>query len=194
MKQWMVVLLGSLWLVAAVQAQPVRNEVEVRDADGKLYAVAVFCNDCKNGPQPGKCDPGAAEGWLGDKPCGSCLMRAAGPAVIKYPYDLHFTGKLVDKDGKPVANRFVKMLLPNGWGVRSKTSEAGTFRLMLGATDERKGQKPILTELGQRTDSTGKEDEHFAIYLLPPSFSPCTGSEPDKPTKAPLLRRKNNES
>lgn len=192
MKLWWVAGLCLGLTLSAAEAQPLRNEVEIRDADGKLYAIAVICSDCK---EDGKasCAPGALDGWVDGKPCGSCLVKSNAQTLIKYPYDLHFTGKLVDKDGNPVTNRFVKMLLPNGWGVRSKSSATGTFRLMLGATEDRKGTKPIVTSLGDRLDLTsGKDDEQFTIYLMPPDYTPCSGSGPEKAETKPKLKTKAN--
>lgn len=93
--------------------------------------------------------------------------------MLRHPYDLHVTGKLVDDAGGAVPDRFVKLFLPNGWTVRSKTSDQGAFRLMLGATAERKSRQALVTDLGNLVDSRKGKDLQFAIYLLPPAYKPC---------------------
>lgn len=187
MKSWRVVLLVGL-VASVAQAAPMRNELDVRDAEGNVYGKLVICNDCKSDSEKGKtCHPGAPEGWLDGKPCGSCLLRSNLGVLVKYPYDLHVGGTLVDKNGKPIDKRFVKMFMPNGWGIRSKTNDKGVFRLMLGATDARKGKQRIMVDIGQRVDSVSAGvDENFSLYLLPVDYKPCSGEQPDKATANPM--------
>ena len=186
MNLWRVVVAVSVcsWAAIAVAA-PLRDEIEVRDAEGTIYGKVVICNDCKTPTDGGKkpCHPGAADGWMDDKPCGSCLLKSNADTLIMYPYDLAITGKLVDRDGNSVAKRFVKMFLPNGWGVRSRTSDKGSFRLLLGATDKRKGSHAIEVDLGKRIDSITEVDESFSLFLMPVDYKPCSGSQPDSPAR-----------
>ena len=109
--------------------------------------------------------------------CGSCLLKSNWGTTIKYTQDLHFIGKLVDESGAPVKNRFVKMFLPNGWKVRTRSSDSGNFRMMLGATDERTSHEPLLIDLGTHVDSEKANDLHYAFYLLQKDYKPCAKPE-----------------
>lgn len=175
MKLWWMAALSVMMAATAVHAMTAPDEQPIKDPDGATLAMLVVCNDCQSGA--GKsCASGAEVGWLNGKPCGQCLIESNFGTLLKYPYDLHIKGTLTDPDGKPVKNRFVKAFLPNGWSIRGKTSEAGTFRLMLGATAERKGKEPVIADLGTRVDTTKDEDPYFAIFLLPESYKPCAAN------------------
>lgn len=175
-------LIGLLVVAFAgvAAAAPQRTEFEARDPAGTVVAKVVLCHDCKE-PQAASetpCDAGAADGWRDGKPCGSCLLQANWGVLIEYAYDMHVAGELVDAAGEPVVGRFVKMMLPNGWSVRTRTLDDGSFRLMLGATLERKDPKPITVEVGKWVDSESGEDPHFSLYLLPADYKPCISDKP----------------
>lgn len=94
-------------------------------------------------------------------------------AHFAYPYDLHFRGKLVDAQGQPIKNRFVKVFMANGWSIRTKTSDDGTYRLMLGATAERKSSTPLVVDLGTRLDAPEQNKEYYAMFVLPDGYKAC---------------------
>lgn len=169
--RWMAAL--SLMMATSVAQAAQSNEVEVKGKDGESLAKAVVCSDCQSAASKDKCHSGRDSGWLNGKPCGKCLLEVNGPGILRYPYDLHFTGTLVDNAGEPVTNRFVKVFLPNGWGVRTKTSDKGTFRVMLGATADHKGTEPVITDLGKRVDVQKGDAAQYSIYLLPSAYKPC---------------------
>ncbi|HXQ21222.1 MAG TPA: hypothetical protein VN812_06070 [Candidatus Acidoferrales bacterium] len=182
-----LIAVGTLLAAVATRATPPPSEQPIKDPDGNTLAVAVMCNEC---PQPdattGKvCQSGMLTGWLKGKPCGPCLTDLNTEPVLKYPYDLHITGKLTDAKGQPLKGEFVKLLTPFGWSVRSVTSEQGTFRLTVGATlQPRKSRKPVITDIGTQVSSPKGKMGSFAIYLLPASYKECP--PPDKlPADAP---------
>lgn len=184
-------IVGAILLTAAtVMAAPVRSDVEVKNGDGTVSGHVVICADCKDPAEAGtpSCAEGALDGWRDGTVCGGCLLRANWGVLVKHDRDLHVTGKLIKPDGNPVIDRFVKIFLPNGWSVRTRTAGDGTFRLMLGATAERKGEEPIVVDVGRRVDSVVGTDEHFAMYLLPPDFKVCPATEPT-PGGAPSIPR-----
>lgn len=182
------VLVLTVTLAPAAARAAAADEVEVKAADGRLFATIVFCNDCRNGKGRGPCDQGAEVGWYRGKPCGQCFLKANHNVLIRYPYDIHIVGRLVDAKGQPVKERFVKLFLPNGWGVRTRTLEDGTFRLMLGATADREEKTPLVVDVGARVDSIRDPDPHFALYMLPPSYVPC--SPADAPAEAAAGQKK----
>ncbi len=187
MKLWWVAALSMVMASVAIEAAAAPGEKEIKAEDGQTLAVAVVCSSCQSakGKAKGPCDGGGEQGWLDGQPCGKCLLESNYGTTLRHSSDLHLTGKLVDRAGKPVASRFVKLFLANGWSVRTKTSDQGTFRLMLGATAERTSRKPLVTDLGNLVDARKGTDLQFAIYLLPPSYKPCAeaASAPEKPKK-----------
>jgi hypothetical protein len=104
-------------------------------------------------------------------------------AAFSYPYDLHFIGKLVDAQGQPVKDRFVKVFMANGWNIRSRTAQDGAFRLMLGATAERKSTTPLVINLGTRTDSPKDNKDNYAMFLLPEGYKACPATDKAPPKK-----------
>ena len=76
----------------------------------------------------------------------------------------------------------MKMYMANGWTVRTRTTDQGTFRLMLGATGEHKFPAPLVTNLGVRVDSVKGSDANYALFLLPPSYKPCSAEAASTPT------------
>ena len=134
MKLGWIAALSVMMASTAVFAAQLPDEQLVKDPDGgATLAVLTLCNDCQSGE--GKaCYTGAEQGWLDGKPCGKCLIESNFSVLVKYPYDVHISGTLTDPAGAPVKDRFVQVFLPGGWTVKGRTSERGTFRLMLGAT------------------------------------------------------------
>ncbi len=187
MKVWRMAALISVMTSAALQAAVLPGEKEVKAEDGQTLAVVVVCSDCQSvtGKSKKPCEGGAEQGWLDGKPCGKCMLDSNYGVMLRHPYDLHITGKLLDRAGKPVINRFVKLYLANGWSVRSKTTDQGMFRLMLGATAERKSRQPLVTDLGSLVDSRTGKDPEFAMFLLPPAYKPCAqaAGSTQKPSK-----------
>jgi len=180
----------AVMVPAPSRAQQGADQVDLKTPDGKTFGVVIFCNDCAKPKGKGPCDQGAENGWFQGKPCGQCLLKANPNVLVRYPYDLHVTGKLVDADGKPVKERFVKLFMPNGWGVRTRTLDDGTFRLMLGATADREGKTPITIDLGTRTDSKKGEDPYFAMFMLPQTYTACSAADAPAAAAAPAAKPK----
>lgn len=169
---------------AAGQVQP------IKDPNGNTLAVVVTCNTCKTESEGkrAQCASGAEEGWLDEQPCGKCMLGANAQQPFTFGYDIHVIGKLVDGEGNPLKDRFVKMFTPAGWSMRSRTVEDGTFHFIMGATGERKSQSPVLTDVGAHTD-TAKGTPYYAFFLLPQSYQQCpaapAGAAAKKPEKKP---------
>lgn len=162
------ILVFSLLVPAMASA----NQNEVKDKDGKTWAVILDCSSCKDG-SGSDCVTGVEKGFHDKAKCGSCLLEANFGTYISYPYDLHVVGKLVDEKGAPQKNKFVKLFLPNTWTVRTRTQEDGTFRLLLGATLDRKGDKPLLVDIGTHTMRSTSEAENYSLFMMPPEYKPC---------------------
>ena len=186
MQTWLLmVVLASLVTVAqGAQAESAPNVQPLKSPDGATLGLIVQCNSCASATgDPKKCLNGVEEGYLAAQPCGKCMITENYGTTLAYPYDLHFLGKLVDAQGQPVKDRFVKMFLANGWNVRSRTGQDGAFRLMLGATAERKSSKPLVTDLGTRVDSPKDNKDYYAIFLLPEGYKACSAAEKPQPKK-----------
>jgi hypothetical protein len=173
----------ALLLAAAAEAGSQSDVMEVKSEDGRIFGVILLCNDCRTPDAKGPCHTGAEDGWLNGKPCGKCLLESNHEIVLKYPFDIHVVGKLVDAAGKPVKERFIKMFLPNGWGVRTRTMEDGSFRLMLGATADRESKQPLITDVGTRVDSEKGADPHYALFFMPQQYAPCAAAGQPKPAE-----------
>ncbi len=182
MKVWWRAALSIVILAAGVARAA--DSTPVKGPGGESIGLVLACNDCQKG-SGSKCFAGAEEGWLQGKPCGKCLVAANSESPMKYHYDLHFAGKLTSASGKPVKERFVKLFLTNGWGVRTRTDEDGSFRLMLGATEERKVTEPVVIDLGTFVDNVkNKNDEYFAMFFVLPDYKPCdTAAAPNAAPK-----------
>lgn len=179
MKTWWILALGAAAIASAAQATPV--EVPLKDENGKVLAVAVVCSECKAGEQDSKkCYDGATKGWLGDKPCGDCLLESNWGVLIRYPRDLSVIGRLVKEDGQPASKHYIKMFLPNGWSVRSQTKEDGTFRMKMGATAEREKGDALVLDVGDRLDKSRTGNEQFSFYLMPDAYNSCAVPESPK--------------
>lgn len=181
-KTWCVPAI-LLTVATTALAVPQRTELDVQSPTGDPVAKIVVCNDCQGHSGEGPCDPGAENGWREGKACGACLLQSNWGVTIKYAQDVRVSGKLVGADGEPVVGRFVKMFLPNGWSVRTRTLSDGSFQMMLGATAPREGSESISVDLGTWTDSEKGDDPHFALYMLPEDYKPCVGGplEPKGP-------------
>jgi hypothetical protein len=62
--------------------------------------------------------------------------------------------------------------------VRTRTLDDGLFRLLLGATAERKG-KGLVIKLGDRVAPKDSKSGEYALFMLPPNYKPC-GAAPAK--------------
>jgi hypothetical protein len=181
MKEWLMGVL-SVVIVGAAQAAPPDAQT-IKGADGKPLATVVVCSDCQSG-SAGKqqCHTGVEDGWLDGQPCGKCLVSANYTWHLLSPNSLLFSGKLTDAEGKPVKDRFVKLYVANGWGVRGRTSDDGVFHLTMGATQQPRAPKPIMIDVGTRVDApTDDAKSSYALYLLPPAYKACSA----QPTPAP---------
>jgi hypothetical protein len=184
MQKWllMVVALGLLTAAPAVWAENATDVQPIKSPDGQTLAVLVQCNNCPSSSgKSTKCHTGAEKGYLGGKPCGQCMITENYGVALVYPYDLHFTGKLVDDQGEPIKDRFVKVFMANGWSIRTRTSAEGTYRLMLGATAERKSTKPVVIDLGTRVDSPKANKDFYAMFLLPDGYKACPAAAKAEP-------------
>lgn len=159
-------------LVGSVAGAKAGAPVELKDAKGRTTAVIITCNDCA---KPGKgCYDGAEQGWREGRPCGKCLVQKAAGQPIEIVSDYHLSGKIVDPDGRPRKDRYVKFFVSNGWGHRTRTLEDGTFHLMLGGSaPKEEKKKAIPVSLGTLVDEQGEKDENFSFYLMPADFVPC---------------------
>jgi len=170
-------LMGALvlMLVALVAPAGATSDV-VKDPDGNTLAVVVDCNSCQNpSAKGGKCETGAENGYLDGKPCGKCLLDANYPTRIPYAYDLQFMGYLKDENGQPLKGKFVRLYLPNTWTVRTRTADDGLFRLLLGATVERKGKGQVI-KLGDRVLPKDSKAGEYALFMLPENYKPCSAA------------------
>jgi hypothetical protein len=166
-------VMGALGLVVLVSAVPVHAVQDlIKDPDGKTLAVVLDCNSCADPGKGPSCYSGAENGFLDGKACGKCLLDANFPTRIPYPYDLQLIGYLKDENGKPLKGKFVRLHLPNTWTVRTRTLDDGMFRLLLGATAERKG-KGLVIKLGDRVVPTGNTAAEYALFMMPDPFKPC---------------------
>jgi hypothetical protein len=187
MQKWLL-MVGALGLMVAgpvVRAENMPDVQPIKDPDGTTLAVLVQCNSCSSASGSSKkCQTGAEEGYLDGQPCGKCMITENYGARFAYPYDLHFKGKLVDVQGQPIKNRFVKVFLANGWSIRTRTSDEGMYRVMLGATADRKGTTPLVVDLGTRVDAPQQNKEFYAMFLLPDGYKACpAAAKPQQKSK-----------
>jgi len=187
MQKWLLMVVGLALVTAArfAQAETVPDVQPVKSPDGTTLGVLVQCNSCASATGDSKkCHTGVEEGYLDAQPCGKCMITENYGATLLYPYDLHFIGKLVDAQGQPVKDRFVKVFMANGWNIRSRTGQDGGFRLMLGATAERKSTTPLVVNLGTRADSPKDNKDYYAMFLLPDGYKACSAADKPQPKKA----------
>jgi hypothetical protein len=174
-------LMGTLvllFIASALPAGAATDKVVVKDPDGQVLAVIVDCNSCPNPAKGKNCENGAENGFAAGKPCGKCLLDANFPTRISYAYDLQFIGYLKDEDGQPLKNKFVRLYLPNTWTVRTRTTDDGTFRLLLGATAERKGKAQVI-KIGDHVMPKDSKAGEYALFMMPENYKPCS----DKPAE-----------
>lgn len=165
-------LMGAFVLFVVAAALPAgASSVPVKDPEGNVLAVVVDCNSCSDPAKKG-CENGAENGFYDGKPCGKCLLDANFPTRIPYAYDLQFTGHLKDENGQPMKGKFVRLYLPNTWTVRTRTGDDGLFRLLLGATVERKGKAQVI-QLGDRVMRSDSKAPEYAMFMLPENYKPC---------------------
>ena len=69
-------------------------------------------------------------------------------------------------------NKFVRLYLPNTWTVRTRTADDGLFRLLLGATAERKGKAQVV-KLGDRVMPKDSKAGEYALFMMPENYKPC---------------------
>lgn len=176
-------LMGALVLTFVAMGAPAGATTDlVKDPDGKTLAVVVDCNSCQNPAKGAKCETGAENGFNDGKPCGKCLLDANFPTRIPYPYDLQFMGYLKDENGQPLKGKFVRLYLPNTWTVRTRTGDDGLFRLLLGATVERKGKAQII-KLGDRVMPKDSKAAEYALFMLPENYKACGEGKKAEPAK-----------
>ncbi len=173
MKLWWLLGLSMITTAAALPSGARAGTQPIKDENGKTLGVVVACDSCQSSDGSKKqCYTGVEHGWLNGVPCGKCMVDENAGQPLGYAYDLHLTGKLVDAAGAPLKQRFVKLYLANGWTVRTRTGDDGTYRLMLGATQDRKTKKPLLVDLGSQVDAS-KATADYALYFLPENYKAC---------------------
>jgi hypothetical protein len=166
-------LIGALVLGVVVAAVPARAAQDlVKDPSGHTLAVVLDCNSCADPAKGKNCESGVENGFNDGKACGQCLLDANFPTRIAYPYDLQFMGYLKDENGQPLKGKFVRLYLPNTWTVRTRTLDDGMFRLLLGATAERKGPGLVI-KLGDRVMRKDSKAAEYALYMMPETYKPC---------------------
>jgi len=145
----------------------------IKDPQGKTLAILLDCNSCKDTKNGKDCRTGTDKGFHDEKDCGACLLDANFGTRIGYPYDIHIIGKLQDSSGKGVQSKFVSVSLPNTWRIRTRTTDDGRFRLMLGATMQKADPKNLITvDLGVRTLDDPKA-EQYSLFMLQEGYKPC---------------------
>jgi hypothetical protein len=166
-------VMGAFLVIGLALAAPASATQDVvKDPDGNTLAVIVDCNSCADPAKGADCAGGAENGFNAGKACGKCLLDANFPTRILYGYDLQFMGYLKDEQGQPLKGKFVRLYLPNTWTVRTRTGDDGLFRLLLGATSERKGKTQVI-KLGDRTVRADSKAAEYALFMLPENFKPC---------------------
>lgn len=169
--RWMVSLLALGLLIAPAYA----TQNAIQSPDGKTLALILDCDSCRDAKTESACKTGVENGYHDSAACGQCLVVSNYGTRIPYGYDLQIFGHIKDENGKPLSGKFVKLLLPNSWTMRTRTTDDGMFRLMLGATSDRQGG-PIKVELGDRTMSAAQTGDYL-LYMMPPNYKPCTASQ-----------------
>ncbi len=164
-----VVAISALLAVGGVVSAA---EHKVTDPKGNTVGVILDCNSCQDPEKGENCQTGVQDGFHDGKACGQCLMLSNYGTKVIYAYDVYVTGTLNQPDGQPLVNEFVRLYLPNTWTVRTRTTEKGQFRLVLGATAPREGD-PMSAEIGPRTRVKAESAEDYALFFLPENYKPC---------------------
>ena len=179
MRLSILIVLVSFVAVAAQAKQDL-----VKDPKGKTLAVLQDCNSCKD-EQGKECAAGKETGYSGGADCGQCLLEANFGTRIGYPYDIHIIGKLKDETGKALGSKFVQVSLPNTWRIRTRTQEDGSFRLMLGATQQKeKSTDLIVVDLGMRTMPSTEKSGQYSLFMLQDAYKACSKDAKAKDAKA----------
>lgn len=180
------VVVGAVLMLSAVAAEAkitVSESNKVKDGDGNVYAVVIDC------PQPDPTYGGSEDGTLGPDRCGQCLVESNWGTTLKYPYDLIIKGTMVDEKGEPLKNQMIHFFLPNGWTVKTRSSDNGFFRILLGATAERKGTTPVQTDIGTKKTRKDSKAPFYAMYLMPENFKPCAEAKAKPKADAPAKKK-----
>jgi len=162
------------FVLSLVVAVPTYGTQDVlKGPDGETIALVLDCNSCQELKEDAGCEGGAENGFRDGVPCGRCLMDANYGTHIPIAYDSRVTGRLKDENGKPVSKKYVRIFLPNTWSIRSRTADDGSFSLRLGATVPRKGKKPIVLDIGDRTVRGDSKAATYVFFMLPSKYEPC---------------------
>ena len=182
-----VVVVGLAVALSAVVAEAkiaVSESNKVKDSEGNVYAVVIDC------PQSDPTFGGAEDGTIGPDRCGECLVEANWGTMLKYPYDLLIKGTMVDGAGQPVKSQMIHFFLPNGWTVKTRSADNGFFRILLGATGERKSKEPLTTDIGTKKIHKDSKAPFYAMYLMPENFKPCAEKPKGKPAAGAKTEKK----
>ncbi len=166
--RWFVAISALLAVGSAVYAA----EHKVVGPNGSTIGIILDCNSCKDPENGEKCQTGVQKGFHAGKACGECLMRSNYGAKLLYSRDLYLTGTINKPDGEPLINEFVRLYLPNTWTVRTRTTEEGVFRLVLGATEARDGE-PLSFEIGPRSRAKVQGAPDYALFMVPEDYKSC---------------------
>jgi hypothetical protein len=177
---WMVVL--SMFVVSLAVASPAPGAQDVlKDPDGKALAVVWDCSSCEKGGD--KCDNGVENGFHDGARCGQCLMKANYGNPVPIPYDVRVFGSLKDEKGDPLKATFVRLFLPNGWSIRTRTTDKGMFVLRMGPTGKRQSGKPLALDLGDRKMRKDDQARTYTLFMLPNESKPCGPETESAPKK-----------
>jgi hypothetical protein len=160
-------------LLLFVAAPAIGMQDVLRDPEGQALALIVDCSSCQEAGEAAACQSGVENGFHEGLPCGRCLIDANFGKRISLPYNSIILGRLKDENGKPVAKKFVRVSLPNSWGVRTRTREDGSFVVRLGPTVDSKSKTLVKVDLGDRTVRGGDTTEMYFLFMLPPEHEAC---------------------
>jgi hypothetical protein len=172
-------LVLTLSTVAAEAKTTIPESNKVKDKDGNVYAVVLDC------PQSDPAFGGSEEGKLGGERCGQCLVNSNWGTQVRTPYDLTVKGVLVDEDGQPLKNRMIEFFMANGWTIKTRTTDTGFYRILMGATQERKSKENLVTDLGTKKMRKDSKASYYALFLLPENFKPCADQAKPKGSGQP---------
>lgn len=162
----------SIALLAILPAGAQAKRDVVKDPEGKTVGVFLDCDSCKEAGDEA-CESGAEDGFQDGVPCGQCLINANYGSALISAYDLHIFGFLKDESGDPVEGRFVRLYMPKGWTVRTRSVRGGLFILRVGATMTRKSTEPIVVKLGDRKVKKDSDRGQYSLFLLRDDYQPC---------------------
>ena len=170
---WVATAAVYLFLTLNAQAGiPVTDDMKLKGEDGQTYAIVVDCPQ-EGSTKKGIVFGGSEDSMVGKARCGQCLINANYGAKLIYPFDLHIKGVLVDENGAPLKGKMLQFHFPIGWTVKTRTSDTGYFRILMGATAERKSDAMLEKDLGKLHMKKDSKMPFYALYVLPPDFRPC---------------------